>query len=60
MNSKINNSVVAQGGSTISNVNNKKQIHKGSALLGFVLGIFSSVIGAYLFNAIQLYFETNN
>ncbi len=55
MGNKINKSIVAQGGSSISNVSNKSsdvnvaKIRTVSGIVGFVLGVVSSVVGSYLY-----------
>ncbi len=54
MKNKIEKSVVAQGGSTISNVtnNNEKNIKKirtESTIIGFIIGILTSIIASYIY-----------
>lgn len=54
MQNKIDNSIVAQGGSSISNAQNINQKHinrikRESILIGFIVGVFSSVIANYIY-----------
>lgn len=55
MGNKIDKSIVAQGGSTISNVSNTntkstKRIRTESTIIGFVIGILTSIIASYIYD----------
>lgn len=56
MGNKFEKSIVAQGGSTISNSknitrqnNNNNSVKAQYTFIGFVLGILSSIIGSYIY-----------
>lgn len=55
MGNKIDKSIVAQGGSTISNATNittksKKRIQAESTIIGFIIGILTSIISSYIYD----------
>jgi hypothetical protein len=55
MRNGIEKSIVAQGRSTISNVTNNntkstKRIRAESTIIGFVLGILTSIIASYIYD----------
>jgi len=55
MENKISKSVVAQGGSKISNVTNTnsksiKRIRTESTIIGYIIGIVTSIIASYIYD----------
>lgn len=63
MKSEINQSIIAQGGSNVSDTriknNNINQIKRASFLKGFLSGVASSLVATALWQLIQTYLYLN-